>query len=572
MKVLNNLVTELVNVTAFPKQPYNEWRFVNPRDGWVFISSEADVKGEGGIWIALDTASRDEAVIVHRAGTPARSEAIRYLSAGEHKLRVWSEGKPELKSLVVRAVPELIFCKFQYDPHIPEYGPYDWDFLRKYVLPNVNTIVGSGAQEHRPFVEEWKRRGGRWIVEVPATPYFRGWDADEAYRYWSESPGFEDPLLDGIIVDEFGGGDDPRYPPITESIRRIRQDERFRDKVFYPYCGSMYGSKLSGEFIKAIIDSGYRFAWERYLREQPDEETAAEFLRRTLSQEMEGWRKSLPECAQHMILCLGYLVITESLNVDPRVDYKVWMDMQFHHLATDPAFSGLYGLMEYTSGYADEETVRWAARLYRHYALEGRTELLSKRYGFKYRLDHIRNPDFDEDLAGWTVNAAEEGSIAVKSMEGYSWLQGRYPRTHLGDTFLWMKRNNRRPNIIFQEIKNLRPGQLYSMKMITADYKDLREGRSVRRKHAISIRIDGVELIPERCFQSVIPNNYAHRLGPFTDKHKFWFNYHWRVFRAKAPSARLTISDWTSDSEPGGPIGQELILNFIEVQPYYWED
>jgi hypothetical protein len=45
-------------------------------------------------------------------------------------------------------------------------------------------------------------------------------------------------------------------------------------------------------------------------------------------------------------------------------------------------------------------------------------------------------------------------------------------------------------------------------------------------------------------------------------------NYHWRVFRATATQARLTVSDWASDQDPGGPEDQELMFNFIEVQPY----
>ena len=565
MKTLNNLVTEILDITEFPEKPHGKWTFTNPRDGWVFITSTANTKGAERVHVALNSV-----LMVHQAKAPDTLEMMRYLPAGEYELQVWSEGNPVLRNVTVRAIPELIFCKFQYDPHISEYGPYDWNFLEKHVLPNVNTIVGSGDEKHQPYVEEWKKQGKKWIVEVPATPYFQGWDADEACRYWSETAGFKSPLLDGIIVDEFGGGDDKRYPPISESIRRIRQDERFRDKVLYPYCGSMYGSKLSEDFIQSIMDSGYRFAWERYLREQPDEETAAEFLNSSLSREMKKWEKSFPGCAQYMILCLGYMVITESLNINPRVDYRVWMDMQFHHLANDPVFAGLYGLMEYTCGYADEETVRWAARLYRHYALEGQTELLSRRYGFKYQLDHIQNPDFDQGVSGWTIDAAEEGSVAAKNMEGYSWLQGRYPRTSLGDTFLWTKRSSQKPNTFSQEIRNLHKGRQYSLKMITADYGDLMGGRSVQKKHAISVKIDGVDLTPGESFQSVIPNNYAHQLGPFTDRHKAWLNYHWQVFTARSSSAKLVISDWANSQEPGGPVGQEVIYNFIEVQPY-WE-
>ena len=40
------------------------------------------------------------------------------------------------------------------------------------------------------------------------------------------------------------------------------------------------------------------------------------------------------------------------------------------------------------------------------------------------------------------------------------------------------------------------------------------------------------------------------------------------VFRAKSGEARLTISDWVGEKQRGGPVGQELIFNFVEVEPF----
>jgi hypothetical protein len=245
--------------------------------------------------------------------------------------------------------------------------------------------------------------------------------------------------------------------------------------------------------------------------------------------------------------------------------------MQFQHVATDPAFEGLYGLMEYTCGYSDEETVRWAARLYRHYGIEGNTNALSPALGFKYRLDHIANPDFADETNGWTIQPAEPGSVETKSLKGYSWLQGRYPRTSLGNTFLWTKRSMGKPNRVSQAIKNLHPGRLYSLKLVTADYQELQQGKSHEQKHAVSIVLDGVTLLPGKAFQYAIASNYAHQLGDFTAQNPAWMNYHFRVFRVTDQTAKLTISDWTSPEAPGGPIGQELMFNFIELQPYFEE-
>jgi hypothetical protein len=155
-------------------------------------------------------------------------------------------------------------------------------------------------------------------------------------------------------------------------------------------------------------------------------------------------------------------------------------------------------------------------------------------------------------------------------MNGYGWLQGRYPSSPEGDNFLRAKRSAKKPNVFSQEITNLQPGGLYSLKMYTADYKELNSGKSVEQKHAISIKIENAEMISDvgKSFQHVFPNCYGHSTGRFNDNNRAWMNYHQRVFRAEGETAELVISDWASDTEPGGEIGQELIFNFIEIQPY----
>jgi hypothetical protein len=47
-----------------------------------------------------------------------------------------------------------------------------------------------------------------------------------------------------------------------------------------------------------------------------------------------------------------------------------------------------------------------------------------------------------------------------------------------------------------------------------------------------------------------------------------WITYHWTVFRAQGPTARVTVSDWPS-AAAAGPFGQEQTFNFLEIQPYH---
>ena len=106
--------------------------------------------------------------------------------------------------------------------------------------------------------------------------------------------------------------------------------------------------------------------------------------------------------------------------------------------------------------------------------------------------------------------------------------------------------------------------------MFTADYDEMRQGKSTQNAHHVGIKIDDVELIPEKGFHQLFPSGLAgHVYGPFKDGNHLYITYHRVVFRAKRPEAALTISDWASDTQPGGPIGQNLMFNFVEVQPYF---
>src|SRR5216117_3190937 len=112
---------------------------------------------------------------------------------------------------------------------------------------------------------------------------------------------------------------------------------------------------------------------------------------------------------------------------------------------------------------------------YRHYAIEGRTNLLTRPDPLF--LPHIQNADFEKGTEGWTLKSAESGTIEAKSYPRYGRIEGRYmglgrpaDPEHIGDTFLWMKRSDKGPNTFSQIIQNLEPGRLYSMKMFSGDY------------------------------------------------------------------------------------------------------
>jgi len=238
-------------------------------------------------------------------------------------------------------------------------------------------------------------------------------------------------------------------------------------------------------------------------------------------------------------------------------------------VANHPGMSDLGGLEWWTSTLADEETVRFVGKLYRHYAIEGKTGMLT---GDPLFLTHLQNADFEKGTEGWTLHPAEAGTIAVKSFPRYGRIEGRFmglgrpaDPEHIGDTFLWMRRSEKGPNTFSQALKDLEPGRLYSMKMFSCDYNDLVNPKARKLEEATrftgSVVLEGVDVDTKRSFTEMYSSTPEPNIP-------VWITYHWMVFRAKGTTGKVIVSDWQSEKEPDAPFGQEQTFNFLEIQPY----
>ncbi|GMV92048.1 MAG: hypothetical protein AMXMBFR82_18260 [Candidatus Hydrogenedentota bacterium] len=554
LPVRNNFVTELLRV-ELDEAGGADYSILNPRNGWIFISAQTEL--EQGPQVVID--GENNPVQWRRNPETGAFEAMRYQSEGKHNIAVAANAKGTFEVLTV---PELMYCYYPATPHIAPYGPYDWAYVSRHVLPHVNTIVTAGPEQEA--FDQWRSEGRAWIsnASLPGLASAQAPTVDQVYEAWRANPGVTQEGYSGMIVDEFLFAGDDYYAAWTGALERLAHDPAFEHRKFYAWCGDLYEYPSSATFQQQIAELGHRFAWEKYLPEARTPEAAASEIARNFQQDLSVWQASMPDVAQRTIMTLGYLCAPpESLNRDPAVDYHVFMDMQFHHLATEPALWGLYGIMEYSASYADEESLRWAHQLFRHYCIEGNRERLTSD---PYVLPHIENPDFLYGLQGWDVVAAADGSIDTGVMEGFSWLQGRYPRVGIGDQYARMTRSGERPNRISQTIRALEPGRLYSVKAIAADLNDLGKEQSV----ALRIQVAEAEPVPEFCFVYAYPSNYAHTFGDFNREHPAWFTFQRYVFRATSETATLHVLDWVAEDTPGGDTGQEIGFNFIEVQPF----
>jgi len=586
-KKLNNLVSELLEVSAISESA-KPFTFTRSNDGWIFVSWTS--KGKGTVRVVLDKRLGGDSVIVHEAEDDPRGEGMDYVTKGEHTIQVECKGSITVEKLAVKAIPELIHCGLGFEPQIRSYGLYDMEFLRKDILPNVTTlIVPNGIKLSEKVIEDWHRQGKRFVAEAGINS--QGKTAEDHFKYWSSF--YErTPFLDGIIINEFIVNrpvvewaeltperrarmeqERQQYEVYAETIKRMRADDRYRNKMLYAYVGGS-GKKLNQEiigtnFIRTVVDCGYRVALERYLHEMSSEKGSQDALQ-TLVDGIADWETKEPGVKKQMAIAFGLFSMPPGgINKQPNVDYHVWMDQQMNVVANHPVMSGIAGLEWWTTTLADEETVRFVGKLYRHYAIEGKTGMLTKDPLF---LTHIHNADFEKGTEGWTLHPAEEGTIAVKSFPRYGRIEGRFmglgrpaDPEHIGDTFLWMRRSEKGPNTFSQTIKDLQAGRLYSMKMFSCDYNDLANPKARKLEEATrftgSVVLEGVEVDTKRSFTEM----YASTPEP---KIPVWITYHWKVFRAKAATAKLIVSDWQREKEPGASFGQEQAFNFLEIQPY----
>src|SRR5258706_41311 len=309
--------------------------------------------------------------------------------------------------------------------------------------------------------------------------------------------------------------DREKYGLYGEAFQKIRAAERYKNKTLYAYVGGS-GKKLNQEVIgtnviRTTIDCGYRVALERYLHEMSSEKGSRDALQAFIDG-IADWEAKEPGVKQQMVIAFGLFSMPPGgINKQPNVDYHVWMDQQMNIVANHSVMSGVGGLEWWTSILADEETVRFVGKLYRHYAIEGKTGMLTTDPLF---LTHIQNADFEKGTAGWTLHPGKEGTIEVRRFPRYGRIEGRYmglgrpaDPEHIGDTFLWMKRSEKGPNTVSQTIRNLEPGRLYSMKMFSCDYNDLINSKAKKIEEANKfmgkVVIEGVDIDTKRSFNEM---------------------------------------------------------------------
>ncbi len=269
----------------------------------------------------------------------------------------------------------------------------------------------------------------------------------------------------------------------------------------------------------------------------------------------------------------------------PEGDMKVLYGDFIRRIATDPAFGEPGGIGAGYFGYTDDDTARWLSRVVRYYAIEGGTNDLASSYGFRYLPGHVKNADFEKGLDGWNVTLGGPDGVRALVVPGYGSSGGQNRKKApkgTGDHVALFTRQ-RAPNSISQRLTGLEPGIYYHVHFVAADEEDVR-----RSDHSHFITDAEAKNIPS----GLVTNGTFMARANVTDggveipeltglhipwvRRRNWkeilFNQYRVVFRATSSSATLTISDWRSDSDPGGEFGRRIYVNFVNVRKYYVEN
>ncbi len=565
-KRLNNLVVELKNVAL----RNGTVKFINPRDGWVYIGfSENEKKA---------TAVVDGTIKAITPRTGERSETMRYLRRGEHEVTV-SGVSVSNGRLSIRTAPEIMLFPLEVFPQCDKSNiRYDLNFYRKYYLHSANVFFMLFAWNPKTAAE--KALG----VEL----------ADRGFRIMG-SDGFNP--TEWMNLDKMIEGISNNYPTATTAGRAVDETDANAeaqllnnyaeaswefaeyDKFIYLWMAAtrcflnyplVHGPLMSGA---SHIGKGHgKLLMETYVETTPDLASLKEYYK-LVKRHMVLAKRCSPDAPERMMMIMSGLLMNGAWNCNsyPQSDIKYALDYYYHLLATEPEARDLYGVGCYNLRYADEENARWISLLLRHYAVEGNTEMLSPKYGIKYNPGHVVNGDFKDGLNGWTATPAEGGVIRPHNRRnyGFSVQRRRGIGTNNGDTVLEIVRSAKGPNKLTQTFKNFEPGKLYSLSFVTADGDFVEKNIRKRSFSYLDAVLDGAEVMEDLSYEFRNPGAAVSGEKPDGTISRIEMVTRKIVFRAKKPEIKVTFSDWKSATEPGGPIGARRWLNFVNVNRYF---
>ena len=568
------------------------FRFTMPRSGWLYIAVR---RAEGCPPYHAESSGRarcpQRAVSVMLdgrevigAGTP-RAETFREVEVGPHEITVkGGEGR-----LVVRSIAEIIsYCPCVKCP-VREGPCYDWPYEERYVLPAITTQNGGNIPTNA--LPSFRTRGYRWIANLNTT----GLSSNALERALTGCTGLTAPYYSGVTCDEqffYKPHEIAAYTKGLKAYDFVHSPER----VIYTWIvGKPMTPALDQEFLATCINASRgrgKLLLEMYCRTNGEtEEEAHAHLKRYVADTLDRYRERHPLAVASAGAIFGNFnqVPILSLVHNPAIDYKYYLDMQLNLAANDPSCRDLGAVGYWGCNYADDEMKRWSFALMRHYVVEGRTNMLSSAYGFRYRPGHLEDGDF---CGGRGATALPDcgggrGATALPDGGGHAgrvtlpapWKATGNVHTDshpefarrsqcrwggnggVGDTFAVLVREDGAPATVSQTAKGLVPGRTYCLQFSTFDVKDVKANRIAPRRFGIDVKLGaGAEIRKDLSW--VYVDKRTKGRYDFNDN-VARVNLHHIVFTARAAETEIVFDN------VGAEAGEELGINYVSLTPYF---
>lgn len=540
--------------------------FSNPRAGWIYLRLS-----QGSEKTTAHFPGQADNLLF--PGPDHSLETMRYLPAGDQEIILNGTTGGET---IVNAVPEIIVYCYPIVPGAPRTESFHPLLVKKHLFPNINTFTHGYGIETLPAgeYESLMRRGIQWMGQLCMLLDYNPEQGKERETPEQLLRRFERhhqfPYMSGFAFDEIDISRTEEKMFYMAAIWKTLPDK----KHIYTWSSGvkfMVNGLNTHYFAGAVNNAGGRgkFLFECYSRTQETEARAAEYLEDYLNETIRRAEQLLPGAAEKSFIINGAYTNQGEYNTDTYdgPDVKYFWDMYFHKLANDREFKNLYGVGLYSLRTANEESMRWAMKLFRHYALEGNRDSLAKRYGYKYLPGLVKNGDFISGLTHWQADAAEKDSLQHERIDnfGRSVLRRINEKdAALGDNVCVFRQSAKGPNRLSQKISGLKPGEKYVLRYAVVNRQEASQKKPSGKKYPLTVTLDGAENITG-----------TSPLGKYVGADGITVaglvNNCALVFQPARENVTITFSDGPADAASGNA-GQKLLLNSIRIAPYFAED
>ena len=575
---LNNFVTELVN------RPLKDGvvMFERPESGWVWISFDGDVGSPIGY---LDDAGTPS---VYRRSGERLVETQRFVSAGRHRLRISGAQGGRLRINAVKIVmvkmPRILNDSLS----------QTYNGIFRYSLPFA-FYTGSVSAANTTYLLDFAHPERTRYIDPTylGLAFERGIDYVAGVKLGADDPRRDDATsieacLTGplwqlgvpLAIDENLIAETPRRTVnFTETVWNAvcRHPER-RINLYYadaPFGRTYNCPEKHVSEIASIVNSGTGtgfLAPELYAPVLPSVEELNDYLD-AYAECMASAVRLVPAARGRMVLLPASfnLIGHWCTYTTPSTDVKVHTAEMLRTFAVDPRFSDAGGIGFTGADAGDEEIRRWGIKCLRYYALEGGTEDLAKKHGFRWTPGFVKNEDFASGLSDWTV----DGAVLAEKIDGYgktfqTRLQGRLTHGDVGDAVATFESRDASANKLSQRITGLVPGQYYSAFCCVMERDGLMEARPRLKQCHFSIRLEGATETPELRYELTRDQRGALKVAKGAQR-RAAFHILRYVFKANSSEAMLVLTDRDDDGTMNAA-GTRLSVNSVMVKPYYLEE